>query len=313
MLIHQSYKFRIYPTNDQITLINKTIGCCRFVYNHFLAEENASYKNNKKSIGYVGCAKQLTQLKKEDDTIWLKEVDSTALQSSLRNLDTARQNFFQKRAKFPKFKSKKHPVQTYTTKNNHGSIAVHGNRLQVPKLGLVKFAKSREVEGRILSATLRRASSGKYFVAILCEKETTPLSLTGSGIGLDLGLTDLATTQNDEKILRQRFTQKAEQRLAKAQRVLARRVKGSSNWYKQKRVVARIHEQIANQRLDSLHKETTKLVKNHDLFCLETLGIKDLLAEKFEDETNKHKAQRTKNIADASWGKFVALLSYKCQ
>ena len=153
MIIHKTYKFRLYPTKEQQILIGKTIGCSRFVFNHFLSEWNQCYEDSGKGLSYGACSASLTALKKETDTLWLQEVDSIALQSSLRNLSDSFDRFFTKQNSAPRFKSKRNPIQSYTTKLTNGNIAVVGNKLKLPKLGLVPFAKSKEVDGRILNAT----------------------------------------------------------------------------------------------------------------------------------------------------------------
>ncbi|GAA0847942.1 hypothetical protein GCM10008915_56320 [Bifidobacterium pullorum subsp. gallinarum] len=159
--MHIAYKFGLYPNKEQATLIGKTIGCTRFVFNHFLAKRKDAYEQEKKTtLNYNDCSAMLTQLKKEIE--WLKEVDSTALQSTLKDLDSSYKKFFKEKKGYPKFKSKKNPKQSYTCKMN---IKVEGNRIKLPKLGWALFAKSREVKGRILSATIRRHSSGKFFVS----------------------------------------------------------------------------------------------------------------------------------------------------
>lgn len=188
MLVNKAYKFRIYPNKEQEILIAKTIGCSRFVFNHFLARWNDTYKETGKGLTYNSCSAELTQLKKE--LVWLKEVDSIAIQSSLKNLAESYSRFFKKQNKAPRFKSKKNKVQSYTTKHTNGNIMIVGNKIKLPKLGLVKFSKSREVEGRILNATIRRNPSGKYFVSILAETEVQPLEKTGSTVGIDVGLKD---------------------------------------------------------------------------------------------------------------------------
>ena len=177
MIQHKAFKFRIFPTKEQEVLIAKTIGCSRFIFNHFLAKWNAAYKETGKGLTYNACSAQLTQLKKE--LLWLKEVDSIAVQSSLKNLADAFTRFFNKQNDAPRFKSKRNPTQSYTTKCTNGNITVLGNKLKLPKLGFVRFAKSREVEGRILGATIRRNPSGKYFVSILVETHIEQKPKTG--------------------------------------------------------------------------------------------------------------------------------------
>lgn len=193
MLVNKAFRFRIYPNQVQRILIAKTIGCSRFVFNHFLAKWEDTYKETGKGLTYNKCSAELTQLKKQEETIWLKEVDSISLQSSLKNLADAYARFFKQQNKAPRFKSKNNNVQSYTTKQTNGNIAVVGYKLKLPKLGLVKFAKSQEIEGRVINATIKQTSSNRYFVSILVETEIIPLEKTESPVGIDVGLKEFAT------------------------------------------------------------------------------------------------------------------------
>ncbi|MCZ6945057.1 transposase, partial [Bacillus mycoides] len=179
MIINKAYKFRIYPNKAQATLINKTIGCSRFVFNHFLSLWDNTYKETGKGLTYGTCSAKLPAMKKE--FVWF------AIQSSVRNLADAYTRFFKKQNSSPCFKSKKNNVQSYTTKQTNENIAVVGNKMKLPKLGLVRFAKSREVTGRILNTTVRRNPSGRYFVSLLVETEVQELPKTLSYIGMDVG------------------------------------------------------------------------------------------------------------------------------
>ena len=225
MLFHKAYKFRIYPNKEQETLIAKTIGCSRFVFNHFLARWKDTYNETGKGLTYHACSNQLPALKREFE--WLKEVDSIAIQSSLKNLADSYSCFFKKQNKAPRFKSKKNPVQSYTTKFTNGNIAVFDQHIKLPKLGLVKFAKSREVAGRILSATIRRNPSGKYFISILVEVEIEPMKKTEKAIGIDLGITDFAILSDGRKLDNNKYTSKMEKKLKREQRKLSRRALGA--------------------------------------------------------------------------------------
>ena len=299
LLVHKAYKFRIYPDSNQALLIVKTIGCSRFVFNHFLAERNSAYESEKKTLSYNNCSAMLTQLKKE--LTWLSEVDSTALQSSLRFLDDSFKRFFSRQNDYPRFKSRKNPVQSYTSKFTNNNIAVEDSFLKLPKLGLVRYAKSREVDGRIISATVSRKPSGKFFVSLLAETEVSELPKTGIACGVDVGLKAFAVLSDGSGHTNPRFFRSLEAKLAKEQRILSRRVKYSSNWYKQKLKVARVHEKIANARADYLHKLSTDIVKNHDIIGMEDLQVSDMLKNK----------RLSKAISEVSWSQFKKLLEYK--
>ena len=304
--MEKAYKFRIYPNREQEQQIQRIFGCVRYVFNHFLAARMAAYEADKATLGYNACCIALTTLKQELE--WLREADATALQSALRNLDDAYQNFFRRVKKgekpgFPRFKSKKNRHRSYETKNNKGTITALERHIKLPKLGLVRAAISRQVEGRILNATVSQTPSGKYFVSVCCTEVDIPkLERTGKTVGLDVGIHNLATDSEGNYYQNQRYFHQSEKQLAKAQRRLSRKPIGSNNREKARVKVALIHEKIANQRHDFLHKLSTRLIREYDFISTESLDIAKMVQTDY----------LAKMIYDASWGEFGRQLQYKC-
>ena len=300
--MNKAYKFRLYPNNKQKQMFAKTFGCVRFIYNRMLADKTDYYQQTGKMLSTTPAA-----YKKEHE--WLKEVDSLALANAQLQLETAYKNFFRDKAVgFPNFRNKKSGRKSYTTNNQKGSIRLNGNLIKLPKVGWVKVKQHRSIpnDHLIKSVTVTQKPSGKYFVSILTEYEASaPVIQTPDHVvGLDFSIPELYVSANNIEANVVHHYKLSLEKLAKAQRKLSKCQKDSQNYEKQRLKVARIHERIANQRYDYLHKKTTQIANAYDCICIEDVSIPEMV-----QALPYHPIHQT--IYDDAWGIFTNLLTYK--
>jgi len=305
---NKAFKFRVYPNKIQESVIQKTFGCVRFVFNKILSKAKEIYESEHKH-------KIITPATLKPNFEFLKEVDSLALANAQLQVKKAFANFFEKRTKFPKFKSKKNSKKSYTTNNvlnkikgtnefRH-SIRLESGKLKLPKLGLLNIKFHREIPKghKIKAVTVSQEPNGAYYVSILTEfeAEIQPVEFDGNIVGLDFSMKELFVSSENQRADYPRFFRKFEDKLAKAQKVLSRRVKGSNNWHKQKQKVSVIHQKIKNCRKNFLHKISTNLIKTYDAISIEDLNMKGM----------SKALNFGKSVADNGWGMFVSMLQYK--
>ena len=298
--MNKAYKFRIYPNEEQRILIAKTFGCVRFIYNKMLGDKIEYYHQTQKKLNNTPA-----QYKTEFE--WLKEVDSLALANAQMNLQDAYNNFFRdKKVGFPKFKSKKGSKRSYTTNCVNGNIVVRDGMIRLPKLGFVKMKQHRNIpdDYKLKAVTVSQNAGGKYFASILFEyEEEITMKELESFIGLDFSMHELYVDSNENCPQFPRYYRLSEKKLKREQRKLSKMVKGSKNREKQRIKVAKLHEKIANQRKDFLHKQSRQIANVYDCVCIENLNMQAIAQS----------LNFGKSVSDNGWGMFTAFLKYKLE
>ena len=308
-MANRAYKFRIYPNDAQKILFARTFGCVRMVYNHWLDRKIKQYEENKANVTYTVCAKEMAEMKKTEAYAFLREVDSIALQQSLRHLDTAFQNFFkQPKTGFPRFKSKKRNKSSYSTICINGNITISNGYLKLPKIGQVRLKQYRAVPNgyRLKSVTVSQTPGGKYYASILFQYEDQVQEKEKEMqrfLGLDFSMHELYRDSNGNEPAYPRYYRKAEKKLAREQRRLSKMQKGSNNRSKQRIKVAKLHEKVSNQRKDFLHKQSRQITNAYDCICIEDLDMKAM----------SRSLNFGKSVSDNGWGMFTTFLKYKLE
>lgn len=294
------YRFRFYPTDTQVSELSKVFGCCRYVYNWALKLRSDAWKTEQKRISYNDTSAFLTVLKKQEATKWLADVSCVPVQQSLRHLQTAFLNFWAMRGTYPAFKKKRNRQSAEYTISAFKWDSINKN-LVLSGLGHLDIHWSRDFKSRPTTVTIIKEPSGKYFVTLCLDENVVELPKTGKVVGVDLGVNRLATLSNGERIANPRYLGGNLAKLARLQRILSRRKKGSGRWNRQRIKVARLYEHVSNCRIDTMHRFTTDLVRRFDVIGVEDLNVRGMMSN--------HCLARA--IADVGMGMFRQMLTYK--
>ena len=312
----QAFIFELMPDGEQKSDMHRFAGACRFVYNKALALQILNHEAGNKFIGYVAMAKELTKWRNSEETPWLQEAPCHSLQHALKDLERAYKNFFQKRADFPRFKKKGRHSSFRYPDSQQIKLDQENSRIFLPKLGWIRYRKSRKVLGELCNVTVS-FNGKKWFISIQTEREASmPQQRPTTSVGIDVGITRFATLSNGNYIAPLNSFKKHQQRLAKYQRRMSRKVKFSNNWKKAKTKVQNIHTDIANVRKDFLHKNTTTISKNHALVCVEDLQVSNMSKSASGTKEQPGRMVRQKSglnrcVLDQGWGEFRRQLEYK--
>ncbi|MFC9087772.1 RNA-guided endonuclease InsQ/TnpB family protein [Nocardiopsis dassonvillei] len=301
--VKRAFRYRFYPTDAQAAELSRTFGCVRLVYNRALAERSTAWHQHQERVGYSHTSAMLTAWKRTEELSFLTEVSCVPLQQTLRHLHTAFRNFFDRRARYPRFKSKKKSRAS-------AEYTRSGFRYRDGHLTLAKMSEALDIvwsrplpEGvRPSTVTVSRDAAGRWFVSLLCQDTITSAPAVNNAVGVDAGITSVVTLSTGEKVANPRHEQRDRARLARAQRALSRKAKGSANRDKARRKVARVHARITDRRRDFLHKLTSRLVRENQVVVIEDLTVRNLVKNR----------RLARAISDAAWRELRTMLEYKC-
>jgi putative transposase len=301
--VKRAFKYRFHPTNEQAAELSRTFGCVRLVYNKALEERTQAWYGEQRRISYVQSSAALTQWRKTEELAFLSEVSCVPLQQALRHLQTAFGNFFARRAKYPRYKSRK--KSRASAEYTRSAFTWRGGKLMLAKMADpldIRWSRPLPEGAEPTTVTVSRDAAGRWFVSLLCQDTVTAVPAAEAAVGIDAGITSLVTLSTGEKIANPRHERRDRARLARAQRELSRKAKGSANRAKARRKVAKVHARIADRRRDFLHKLSTRLVRENQTVVIEDLTVRNLLKN----------GKLARAVSDASWTELRSMLEYKC-